>query len=113
MWAASNGGFNVERLKCSCGGTAKRVSSIEYKDLTFSGWRCSECKEEIVDPYQANLYLKYAKLRKEGKLKVKVRKIGNSLAISIPSVLRELLALKEGEEMKLELTKEGVVARVG
>lgn len=103
----------MEELKCSCGGTAKRVSNIEYKSLTFSGWRCSKCKEEIVDPYQANLYLKYAKLRKGGKLKVKVRKIGNSLAISIPSVLRDLLGLKGGEELKLELTKEGVVAKVG
>ena len=103
----------MEELKCSCGGAAKRVSNIEYKSLTFSGWRCSRCKEEMVDPHQANLYLKYSKLRKEGQLKVKVRKIGNSLAISIPSVLRELLSLKEGEEVKLELTKEGVVARVG
>lgn len=37
-------------LKCGCEGTAKRASNIK-------------CKEEMVDPYQANLYLKYVKLR--------------------------------------------------
>ncbi len=101
-----------EDLRCSCGGTAKRVGDIEYKGFKLSGWRCEKCREELVDPHQANLYLKYAKMKNEGKLKVKVRKVGNSFIISIPAVLRQLLGLKEGEELNLELTKGGMVARV-
>jgi AbrB family looped-hinge helix DNA binding protein len=102
----------MKDLKCSCGGKAKRVKDIEYKGFTLEGWRCEKCGEELVDPHQANLYLKYAKLRKEGKLKVKVRKVGNSFTISIPAVLRELLGLKGGEELSLELSKEGVIAKI-
>lgn len=102
----------IGELECSCGGTAKRVDDIEYKGFSLDGWRCEKCGEELVDPRQANLYLKYVKLKKEGKLKVKIRKIGNSFAISIPVVLRELLGLKEGNELSLELTKDGVIAKI-
>jgi len=52
-------------MKCSCGGTAKRVDDIEYKGLRFPGWRCAKCKEEMVDPHQANQYLKYVKIKKD------------------------------------------------
>lgn len=44
--------------------------------------------------------------------KIKSEDQENREPISIPSVLRELLGLKEGREMKLELTKEGVIAKV-
>ena len=103
----------MEELKCSCGGSAKRVDDIKYKGFRLSGWRCKKCREELVDPQQANLYLKYARLKKEGKLRVKLRKVGNSFAVSIPATVRELLDLKEGEELSLELTESGMVVKTG
>ncbi|MBU2564994.1 MAG: hypothetical protein KJ655_01890 [Candidatus Thermoplasmatota archaeon] len=72
----------MEGLKCVCGKTAKRVDDIEYKGLKFNGWRC-KCSQEMVDPYQANLYLKFKKLKKEGKTAVKLRKVGNTFVLSI------------------------------
>ncbi len=47
-------------LKCICGRMAKRVDDLEYKGMVFGGWRCKS-GETLVDPAQANLYLKQRK----------------------------------------------------
>ena len=54
--------LNAGGLKCVCGRTAKRLDDLEYKGMPLGGWKC-KCGETMVDPYQANLFLK---ARKEG-----------------------------------------------
>lgn len=98
-------------LTCICGKKAKPVDDLEYKGLLFKGWRC-ECGEAMIDPHYANAYLKYMKLKKKGKLKVKIRKVGNSLVLTIPSAVRELMDLKDGSEVRFEVTEKGLVVEV-
>ena len=57
----------------------------------------------MIDPHYANAYLKYMKLKKKGKLKVKIRKVGNSLVLTIPSAVRELMDLKEDGSFKMNM----------
>ncbi|PIV68018.1 MAG: hypothetical protein COS08_07430 [Euryarchaeota archaeon CG01_land_8_20_14_3_00_38_12] len=98
----------MEELKCVCGKTAKRVNDIKYKGLKFNGWRC-KCGQEMVDPYQANLYLKFEKLKKEGKTSVRARRVGNTLVVSIPKILRTLFGIKEGADLDFKLDKKGII----
>ena len=63
----------------------------------------------MVDPYQANLYLKFKKLSTQGKMKVKIRKSGNSFVLTIPKVLRDLYNWKEGTEVDLRLNSDGII----
>jgi len=93
-----------EGLKCICGKRAKRVNDLEYKGMLFKGWKC-ECGETLVDPFYANMYLKYLKMKKEGKTTVRIRKVGNSVVLTIPSVIRDLLGMTDGKEVKFELVK--------
>jgi len=89
-------------LKCICGKRAKRVSDIEYKGMLFKGWRCG-CGETLVDPYLANMYLKYMKLKKQGKATAKIRKVGNSVVLTIPIVIKDLMGFTDGKEVRFEL----------
>ena len=84
------------------------MNDITYKDQVFDGWRC-KCGQEMVDPYQANLYLKFKKLSTQGKMKVKIRKSGNSFVLTIPKVLRDLYNWKEGTEVDLRLNSDGII----
>ncbi len=104
-------GNMTDELTCICGKKAKRVEDLEYKGLLLKGWRC-DCGEAMIDPYYANLYLKYVKLKKKGKVKAKVRKVGNSLVLTIPSTVRDLLEIKKGSEVNLKLTKDGFNVKV-
>ena len=52
-------------LKCICGRMAKRVEDLEYKGMHFGGWKCM-CGETLVDPAQANLFLKACKKGSDG-----------------------------------------------
>lgn len=94
--------YMKDDLKCICGKMAKRVNDLEYKGMLFKGWKC-ECGETLVDPHYANTYLKYIKLREQGKATAKVRKVGNSFVLTIPSVIRDLLDLTDGKEVRFEL----------
>lgn len=95
-------------LKCICGKKAKSVDNLEYKGMLFKGWKC-ECGETLVDPHYANMYLKYLKLKNQGKATAKIRKVGNSFVLTIPSVIRDLMGFKSGKEVKLELVKNKLV----
>jgi len=44
------------------------------------------------------------------KLKVKLKRTGNSLSVTIPSQIRKVLGWKEGDELELDVdTRAGVV----
>lgn len=91
-------------MKCVfCNGELKK-GNIEYKEYGISLGRfpakiCDECKEsffepEIVDKIQA----KSKELGLFGlKAKVKIARIGNSIAVRIPKRIAEFLKLKPGE----------------
>ena len=100
-----------ESLKCICGKKAKRVNNLEYKGMLFKGWKC-ECGETLVDPYYANMYLKYMKLKKQGKATAKIRKVGNSVVLTIPTVIRDLLGFTDGKKVRFELVKNKLLVEV-
>ena len=106
----------MERKKCEeCGG------KIVKKEIEFSMYGvnlgkflaevCEKCGEEVFDEETSE---KIDKIAKEKGLwglarKVKVVKIGNSLAIRIPKVISEFIGLKEGNEAIIHPEKNKII----
>ena len=70
-----------------------------WKGIEVRGWRCAKCSEELIHPADAQKALDIEKARKENKLTVKLRKVGKSNVVTIPTSIMEAEKLKEGQEL--------------
>ena len=91
--------FENLRLKCECRGSMDKIKT-EWKGITVRGWKCRKCKEEVINPIDAQKALEIEKARKENKLKVKLRKVGKSDVVTVPSIIKEIENLKSGQELE-------------
>ena len=91
--------FENLKLGCECGSKMEKMKT-NWKGITVRGWKCSNCNEEIINPTDAQNALEIEKARKEKRLKVKLRKVGKSMVITVPSVIKEVENLKLGQELE-------------
>jgi hypothetical protein len=94
--------LNKSQMECACGGKAKEISS-EFHGFKARGWKCTKCGEEFLDPKDIEPILMLNKLQREGRLSFKVRRVGNSLSVTIPKEVVGFLGLSEKKEVKFEL----------
>ena len=98
-----------------CGGKLLK-KEIEFKVYgislgSFPAEVCSKCGEEIFDEETSMRIDELAKKKGLWGLdrKVKILKIGNSLAVRIPKVISDFLNLKEGKEALMKPEKDGII----
>jgi len=106
----------MDRIKCE-----ECNSKIVKKQVDFSIYGislgkfhadvCSGCGEEVFDEKTSN---EIDKIIKEKGLwgldrKVKIVKIGNSLAVRIPKIISDFLKLKEGNEAFMKPEKNKII----
>ena len=96
--------FENLKLKCECGGNMEKIQT-EWKGIVVRGWKCKKCEEEIINPIDAQKALEIERARKKNELKVKLRKVGKSNVVTVPSKIMEVENLKTGQ--KLEWSIEG------
>ena len=82
------------RITCACGGKTEKVTT-KWKGIECRAWRCLRCGEEILNPVDAQRALELAKEKE--KLKVKIRKVGKSIILTVPSPIVKNFKLHEGE----------------
>ena len=70
--------------------------TTEWKGIVVRGWKCRKCKEEVINPIDAQKALELEKARKENKLKVKFRKVGKSTVVTVPSIIMNSENIKPG-----------------
>lgn len=91
--------FENLKLKCECGGAMEKIKT-SWKGIVVRGWRCKLCREEIINPVDSQKALEIEKARKEKKLKVKLRMVGKSIVVTVPSIIKEIENLKTGQEVE-------------
>src|SRR3989338_4179864 len=98
--------MNFENLKirCECNGNMKKITT-KWKGIEVQGWKCIKCGEELINPRDAQKALEIEKARKKNELTVKLRKVGKSNVVTVPSKIMEVENLKTGQ--KLEWSIEG------
>lgn len=108
--------MKMERKKCEeCSGQIRKNSvdvSIYGISLgKFPAEVCSKCGEEVFDEKTSEKIDGIAKSKGLWGLdrKVKIVKIGNSLAVRIPKPISEFLKLKEGKEALMHPEKNKIV----
>ena len=104
------------RQKCDeCGGRLeKRLVEFGMYGINlgkFPAEVCSKCGEEVFDEKTSEEIDKIAKEKGLWELakKVKIVKIGNSLAVRIPKTISDFLGLKEGKEALIRPDKKNIV----
>lgn len=78
-------------FKCSCGGLMKQTD-LEFEGFIVKGWKCASCGEELVDPWAVDAIREI----RHGS-PVKVREVGKSLVVTIPSPIKNAAGLRQGE----------------
>jgi len=96
--------FENLKLQCECGGNLEKIKT-EWKGIEVRGWKCKKCEEEIINPIDVQKALEIERARKKNELKVKLRKVGKSNVVTVPSKIMEVENLKTGQ--KLEWSIEG------
>ena len=91
--------FENLKLKCECGGSMEKIKT-EWKGILVRGWKCKKCKEEVLNPMDAQKALEIEKARKEHKLRVKLRRVGKSDVITVPVIIKEVENLRTGQELE-------------
>ena len=91
--------FEDLKLKCECGGSMEKINT-EWKGISVQAWKCAKCKEEVINPMDAQKALEIEKARKENKLKVKIRKVGKSNVVTVSSVIMDIENLRTGQELE-------------
>jgi len=91
--------FENLKLKCECGSQMENIKT-RWKGICVRGWKCKKCKEEVINPIDAQKALEMEKARKENKLKVKLRKVGKSDVVTVPTVIKEMENLRRGQELE-------------
>jgi len=106
----------MERKKCEeCKGRIiKKYIEFSMYGVSFGKFLaevCTKCGEEIFDEKTSEEIDKIAKQKGLWGLakKVKIVKIGNSLAIRIPKIISDFLGLKEGKEAMMTPEKNKIV----
>jgi len=99
-----------DELECECGGTmVPKLFNVEGFDVR--GWQCKKC-DRIDYSDDMNVVLTIKKFKKRGAI-LKLRKVGDTVVITIPKEIREALELKEGEDVKLyPLSKKKVMIEI-
>ena len=102
------------KVQCPCGGETRKIKT-HWKGIPVRGWKCVKCGEEILHPLDAERAMEIAKAMAKGELKVKVRRVGKSLTMTIPSKLAQFAELEEGTiaNWGINSKKELVVEIVG
>lgn len=106
----------MKRRKCEeCrGNIIKKQVEFDMYGISlgkFPAEVCTKCGEQIFDEETS---VKIDKIAKEKKLwglakKVKIVKVGNSLAVRIPKMISDFLGLKEGREALMRPEKNKIV----
>ncbi len=91
--------FEKIKMQCECSGSLQKMNTL-WKGISVRGWKCNKCKEEIIHPADAQNALEIDKARKKNKLKVKIRRVGKSDVITIPSIIKKFVHLKSGQELE-------------
>jgi len=73
--------------------------TTKWKGIEVRGWKCQKCREELINPADAQKALEIEKARDKHELTVKLRKVGKSNIVTIPQVLIETENLKPGERL--------------
>ncbi|MBI2971559.1 MAG: AbrB/MazE/SpoVT family DNA-binding domain-containing protein [Candidatus Aenigmarchaeota archaeon] len=99
-----------DELECECGGAMKpKLFNVEGFDVR--GWQCLKC-HRIDYSDDMNVVLTIKKFKKKGAL-LKLRKVGETVVITIPKEIREALELKEGGDVTLyPVSKKKVVIEI-
>ena len=92
--------FENLKLKCECNGDMEKVMT-EWKGINVRGWKCKKCKEEVINPIDAQKALEIEKARKENRLKVKLRRVGKSDVVTVPVIIKEVESLRNGQVLEL------------
>lgn len=106
----------MERKECEeCGGKIVK-KKVEFKMYgislgEFPAEVCTKCGEEVFDEKTSKEIDVVAKKKGLWGLakKVKIVKIGNSLAVRIPKAISDFLGLKEGKEALMEPDKNKII----
>jgi len=91
--------FENLKLKCPCGGSMEKIKTV-WKGIEVRGWKGWKCKEELINPLDAQKALEIEKARKENKLTVKLRRVGKSDVVTVPSIIKEIENLRSGQKLK-------------
>lgn len=91
--------FENLKIKCECGGSMEKIKT-EWKGIVVRGWKCKRCGEEVLNPIDAQKALEIERARKGNKLKVKLRKVGKSDVVTVPSIIKEIEKLRRGQELE-------------
>ena len=83
------------KIECPCGGKTKNIKT-HWKGIPVRGWKCVKCGEEILHPLDAENAMVLAKAIENKEFSVKVRRVGKSLIMTIPSKLAKYAELNEG-----------------
>jgi len=86
-----------------CGSKTKKIT-INKENFDIRTWQCIKCGKEWHHPIDSNSYLQWKKI-KNGKFRVKLRQVGNSITVSIPKEIVNFEKLKTGEEGEWKLEK--------
>ena len=103
--------FENLKLKCECGGSMEKIQT-KWKKIRVKGWKCKKCNEEIINPLDAQRALELDKARKENKLKVKLRRVGKSDVITVPTIIKKIENLKSGQELEWNIEKDKLVLTI-
>lgn len=100
--------FDKIKIKCECKGTMEKMKTT-WKGIEVRGWKCKKCKEELINPIDAQKALEIEKARKRNELKVKLRQVGKSNVVTVPHVLMEVENLKSGMELEWTIENDKLV----
>ncbi|MBI5635648.1 hypothetical protein HY993_01645 [Candidatus Micrarchaeota archaeon] len=89
-------------MKCHCGKTLKE-SKLEFRGFLISGFKCSNCGQELFNPYEVD------KVRKALNKQVKARKIAHSLVITLPKPVASLVKISEGDVLQWLVSKNKLI----
>ena len=85
----------------------------EFHGFEIPAWKCNKCNEIIYEPQYIQPILKYNKLKKEGKLKIKVGTLGGSKIVRLPKIADEILGIKKGKKLDYEIEKGRIIIETG
>ena len=85
------------KIECPCGGKTEKITA-HWKGIPVRGWKCVKCGEEILHPLDADRAMTIAKAIENKEFYVKVRKVGKSLTVTVPSKLAKYAKLHEGSK---------------
>lgn len=91
------------KITCHCGGNTKKIDTT-FKGIHVRAWKCLRCKERIIHPVDAQRALEILRANKNKELKVKVRKVGKSMTLTIPHSLIEVFKVGKGAMAKWEVS---------